>query len=55
MAEPPPAAVPPQDTPPEHGAAGRIEEHERYGPLDVTRHAKDDGRELILYTLRLEQ
>jgi hypothetical protein len=25
---------------------------ETYGPLDITRHIKDDGRALILYTLR---
>jgi hypothetical protein len=24
--------------------------HESYGPLDVERHVKDDGRALILYT-----
>jgi hypothetical protein len=25
---------------------------ETCGPLDITRHVKDDGRALILYTLR---
>jgi len=31
---------------------GRREEHaqERFGPLAVERHVKDDGRALILYT-----
>jgi hypothetical protein len=26
------------------------EKHERFGPLAVERHVKDDGRALILYT-----
>jgi hypothetical protein len=47
MAEPPRAPVPPEQPPP---AAG--EKDREYGPLTVTRHAKDDGRELILYTRR---
>jgi hypothetical protein len=27
-------------------------EHDAYGPLDIKRHLKDDGRTLILYALR---
>jgi hypothetical protein len=27
-------------------------EHVAFGPLDIKRHLKDDGRTLILYTLR---
>jgi len=52
MAEPPSAATPPGQEPPERATADEAGEHERYGPLDVARHAKDDGRELILYTRR---
>lgn len=29
-----------------------IESAERFGPLTVSRHVKDDGRALILFTLR---
>jgi hypothetical protein len=28
---------------------------ERYGPLLLARHAKDDGRALILYTLKPQE
>lgn len=31
---------------------GLAEPTERFGPLTVSRHAKDDGRALILFTLR---
>jgi hypothetical protein len=48
-----PAAPPPSDRP-EHGArpdsGGRSQPPERYGPLGVARHAKDDGRALLLFT-----
>lgn len=35
------------------GGPGKSEEDERetYGPLDIERHRKDDGRALILYAL----
>jgi hypothetical protein len=31
--------------------AGGTPERETYGPLDIERHRKDDGRALILYTI----
>jgi hypothetical protein len=37
--------------PPERGEQ-QIEPTERFGPLAVSRHVKDDGRALILYTRR---
>lgn len=45
----PSARQPPQA--PASGPADAKPEGERYGPLIVTRHRKDDGRALILYSL----
>jgi len=48
-----PAAPPPSDQP-ERGArpdsGGGSQAVERYGPLGVARHLKDDGRALLLFT-----
>jgi hypothetical protein len=49
----PPRSKPP--TPASEGASVRSSEHvstERFGPLEVGRHRKDDGRALLLYELR---
>jgi hypothetical protein len=50
---PPPAPKPrSHDRPraPDEGSDGC----ERYGPLRIARHAKDDGRSLVLYVARGE-
>jgi hypothetical protein len=45
----------PQPSPPssptadQRVAPGQAQEQERYGPLAIGRHRKDDGRALILY------
>ena len=44
---PRPAARPP-------APGEQAERPETFGPLAVTRHVKDDGRALILYTLRAQ-
>jgi hypothetical protein len=37
-------------TGPEHGPGEHADgQHERYGPLELTRQRKDDGRALLLY------
>jgi hypothetical protein len=38
----------------QEGKAGKSNDGERdaFGPLDIKRYVKDDGRSLILYTLR---
>ena len=56
---PGPAAPPPQrpqrdpgaePDPGEQPRPGELQPDERYGPVVVARHVKDDGRALLLYT-----
>lgn len=45
----------PTDIAPQDGGSNvqlTRKEHEVYGPLDIERHIKDDGRALILYAIR---
>ena len=48
-----PAAPPPSDRPEQGaspGAGEQAQAAERYGPLALARHLKDDGRALLLFT-----
>ena len=47
-AETPPSGASESDSSEEHDP--RLQAGERYGPLAVARHRKEDGRALILYT-----
>jgi hypothetical protein len=54
MASNPTGPAPADRSPPRAGAQGD-DRPERYGTVAVTRHVKDDGRALLLYTRAAER
>ncbi len=50
-----PTGPAPVDRPPLRASTQGDDRPERYGTVAVTRHVKDDGRALLLYTRAAEQ